>query len=115
MISLLPYYMIKSLLLTVLFECALAFLLKTRKPLDLATVALAQAVTNPVVVVTNYLITVFIGMTAHYIALAVLEISAFLTEALIYRKLKTCRMNPFLFSFILNLFSFTAGEIINRL
>ena len=51
-IALIPFYMARALLLTIVFETGLALILGVRKKRDIAVVVLAQAVTNPVLVIT---------------------------------------------------------------
>ena len=113
-IALIPFYMARALLLTIVFETGLALILGVRKKRDIAVVVLAQAVTNPVLVITAVLINFRFDITVYYIALAALEISAVAAEGFIYKSvLDYKKINPFLLSLVLNAFSFTAGQILN--
>lgn len=130
-----PLIMLRCLLLTVVVECAASFVLGIRKAADQAVVALANVLTNPVVVVTSTLVGLLCGRTAYFIALAMLEISAVLVEALVYRRVMklgaggtdkefaffrggdvraAIRFAPIIVSFILNCCSYFCGEILNR-
>lgn len=114
MLNYLPIYLANSLFLTLLIEIAAALLIKIRKPKDLANVALVNLLTNPIVVSATFLAGFFFGSDARLVATIALELAAFLTEALIYRKTLTAkRMNPFLISLILNASSYFLGEVIN--
>ena len=130
-----PLIMLRCLLLTVVIECAAAFVLGIRKAADQLVVALANVLTNPVVVVTSTLVGLFCGRTAYFIALALLEISAVLVEALVYRIVMklgagetdnkfaffrggdvraAVKFAPIIVSFALNCCSYFCGEILNR-
>ena len=114
-IYLIPWYMLRALLLTILFETALALILGVRGKRNIAVVVLAQAVTNPPLVITLMPINLRCGFTIYCAAVAALEILAFLTEGAIYRSaLDFKKINPFLLSLILNVFSFSAGQVINH-
>ena len=114
-VFLIPYYMARALALTILFETGLALILGVRKKRDIAVVVLAQALTNPPLVITLMLINLRCGFTIYCAAVAVLEILAFLAEGVVYKKtLDFKKINPFLLSLILNVFSFSAGQVINH-
>ena len=113
MLSRLPLYMVRCLLLTAAAETGLAALLGYRKR-DLTFVALVNLLTNPPVVVLTFLSGLYWGKTAWIISVVFFELAAFLTEALIYRSnLDKKKPNPFLLSLILNAASFACGEIVN--
>ncbi len=113
MISRLPLYMIRCLLLTGAVETGLAALLGFRRR-DLLFVALVNLLTNPPVVVLTFLSGLYYGKTVWIISVVFFEIAAFLTEALVYRSnLEKRKPNPFLLALILNAASFAGGEIFN--
>lgn len=112
---LIPYYMARALFLTILFETGFALALGVRKKRDTAVIVLAQALTNPPLVITLMLINLRYPFTVYCVAVAVLEILAFLTEGFVYKNtLDYKKINPFLLSLILNVFSFSAGQVVNH-
>lgn len=113
-VFLIPYYMARALALTILFETELALALGVRKKRDISVVVLAQALTNPPLVITLMLINLRFSFTVYCVAVAVLEILAFFTEGFVYKSaLDYKKINPFLLSLILNVFSFSAGQVLN--
>lgn len=113
MLSRLPIYMVRCLLLTQAAETGLAALLGFRKR-DLIFVLLVNLLTNPPVVVLTFLCGVYWGRSVWIISVILFEAAAFLTEALIYRSnLEKRKPNPFLVSLILNAASYAAGEVVN--
>ena len=116
MLNNLPYYLVNALLLTVIIETAIALLIGIRKPADVLNVVLANVFTNPIVVFSIFMVGYIYGNKIRLAATVFLELFAFLSEALIYRKtLSTKRISPFLVSLILNATSFFSGEILNGL
>lgn len=113
---LIPLSMLISLLLTLAFEILGAVILGVEKRRDLAVVALAQLATNPIVVITSLWFNLRYGLAGRTAALAVLEPLAVISEAVIYKKaLEYCKIKPLMLSFLLNCFSFVAGEILNHI
>lgn len=108
----LPKVMAWCLALTLLLEVFAAAALGLRKR-DLLFVVLVNVITNPVLVSATTLICWFYGMRAYYVSLAVFEIAAFFTEALLYKYALKPKLNPFLLSLILNVFSAMIGNVIN--
>ena len=107
--------MLRAFLLTVALETLLALALGVRGKKNTAVVVLAQAVTNPPLVITLMLISMHFSFVFYCCCVAVLEIAAFLIEGAIYRStLDYKKINPFLLSLILNVFSFSAGQVINH-
>jgi hypothetical protein len=105
-----------SLGITLFIEVLLAFILGLRTKKDLLLVALCNVLTNPSVVFLSIMASLFLGKPLLILCTAVLELLAFVTEAVIYRSfLKAGRLHPFLLSFILNLASFLTGVVINNL
>ena len=97
-----------SLLLTLLLECAFAFVAGARTPRRLLLVALVNVLTNPPVVM---LCTLFPSP----LLTAVMELAAVLTEGAIYRARADWLRRPFLFSLAINAFSYLTGLLINRI
>ena len=91
-----------SLLLTLLLECAFAFVAGARTPRRLLLVALVNVLTNPPVVL---LCTLFPSPL----------LAAVLTEGLIYRSRADWLRRPFLFSLAVNAFSYLTGLLLNLL
>ena len=113
MFSQLPLLLLRCLLLTALIECAVAFLLRLRRPHDLLTVALVNALTNPPLVCISFVVQFFCGHGLYCATVLLLELAAFLTEALFYRSLLGSKPNPFLLSLILNAASWSLGVLLN--
>ncbi len=103
------------LLLTMVLEEAMALLVGVRKGFDLAVILFTNTLTNPVVVFTGILLSTYTAVPrALYIA--VLEITVYVVEALIYKKLLYCRKpSPFILSLILNATSFFIGTTLATL
>ena len=97
-----------SLLLTLLLECAFAFVAGARTPRRLLLVALVNVLTNPPVVL---LCTLFPSP----LLTAAMELAAVLTEGLIYRSRADWLRSPFLFSLAVNAFSYLTGLLLNLL
>ena len=97
-----------SLLLTLLLECAFAFVTGARTPRRLLLVALVNTLTNPPVVL---LCTMFPSP----LLTAVMELAAVLTEGAIYRARADWLRRPFLFSLAVNAFSYLTGLLLNLL
>ena len=97
-----------SLLLTLLLECAFAFVAGARTPRRLLLVVLVNVLTNPIVVL---LCTLFPSP----LLTAVMELAAVLTEGAIYRARADWLRRPFLFSLAINAFSYLTGLLINRI
>ena len=103
------------LLLTMVLEEAMALLVGVRKGFDLAVILFTNTLTNPVVVFTGILLSTYTAVPrALYIT--VLEITVYVVEALIYKKLLCCRKpSPFILSLILNATSFFIGTTLATL
>ena len=103
------------LLLTMVLEEAMALLVGVRKGFDLAVILFTNTLTNPVVVFTGILLSTYTAVPrALYIT--VLEITVYVVEALIYKKLLYCRKpSPFILSLILNATSVFIGTTLSTL
>ena len=119
--------MVLSLALTEAVELCTAWVLQLRNRKGLEIVALVNLLTNPVVVLLSVLIPRYSSAEISYGALvAALELWAWLTEALIYRKCGIGKywedpdamanrfpaLTPILLSSVLNLASFAAGKLV---
>ena len=115
MLNLLPYYMVRNLLLTVAVETGLAALLGLRKR-DLLYVVLVNVMTNPLVNVSTFLTGFYLGARARMRVLIVAELAAFGSEGFVYSKtLEKRRPHPFLLSLLCNAASYGAGLAINMI
>ncbi|MBR3933950.1 MAG: hypothetical protein IKJ68_08610 [Clostridia bacterium] len=100
--------------LTIVFvvELTLALMFGATGAKKILTVALINIITNPTVVMSMLTISVFCNKF-ETVALIVLEILVFLAEGLMFAIYKPFKKNkPYLISFVLNLSSFMAGNII---
>ena len=94
------------LFLTIILEVATAVLIGIRKGFDLTVILLVNVLTNPIVVLTGMVMGSYTTVP-RAVYITVLELAAFITEALFYRKLLyTRKPSPFLLSLILNCVSF---------
>lgn len=108
--------MLSSLALTLAAELALAAVLGVRRKKDLLNVALANLLTNPLVVSVSYCIGFFYGSGLRGACLAVLELFAVASEAFIYKRTLDCdKFKPLLLSLILNASSYIIGYVVNNL
>lgn len=99
-----------NLAMVFLIELIPGAIMCRRDPRKTATIALANVITNPPVVLISMFITVFFGEWIIW-ATVIIEILAVLIEGAIYRKFEVFK-RAYLVSFVLNLASYTAGEII---
>lgn len=114
-ISDLPYIMARCLILTIIIEVLVAYLFGYRKK-DLVNIMLANIITNPIVVVVPVYFNIKYGLLERNIVLSILEILTVIVEGFIYNKYFNKRsMNTYKLSLILNIITYLAGEIINRL
>ena len=100
-----------SLTLTLLLELGLALCWRVRKS-DLRAVALANLLTNPVVVLCHLTARYYLPAFLPFVT-AVSELSAFAAEGFLYSARSRIR-RPWLFSLCANLFSYTVGIILRR-
>ena len=105
-----------GLALTRTVELTLAFVMKIRSRRELAVIALANVLTNPVVNYCYYWAIYLFGSRSGYtiLVIAALEIAAVVTEYLIYRPLLSFqRFGKLKLSLLLNGASFAAGLLIS--
>ena len=101
------------LVLTLVLEEVTALIIGVRKGFDLIVILFSNLLTNPV-----YAGIAFASFTKipRPVYVIVLELAAFIIEALIYRKLLfTKKPSPFLLSLILNCVSFFIGSTLSSL
>ena len=103
------------LLLTILLEEGTALIIGIRKGFDLTVILFVNILTNPIVVCVGMLMESYTTVS-RAIYITILELAAFITEALIYRKLLyTKKPSPFIVSLILNCVSFFIGTTLGGL
>lgn len=106
-------YMAFALICTIIIELLVSLLLKIRDKKDLLNILLVNILTNPLVTSISLTINFFYGTKARLMSIVLLELFAFLTEALIYKKvLNYKKINPFFLSLILNISSYGSGLLI---
>jgi len=109
-----PYYIARSLILTIIIEVIVGIIIGIREKKDILNVVLVNMITNPIVNVVPIVLNVYVSLKARSISIYTLEIITLFTEGLIYKKvLKYKKINYFLISLILNLSSYGIGEILN--
>ena len=107
--------LIVCLILTLVLEEVTALIVGVRKGFDLTVILFSNLLTNPVVVFSGMLLASFTEIPRP-VYVIVLELAAYITEALIYRKLLfTKKPSPFLLSLILNSVSFFVGTTLSSL
>lgn len=95
--------------LTVVIECALSFILGYRKT-DLLYILLVNAITNPLLNSSAYLVEALHGEDAKGTYVMIAEFVVVVIEGLIYLfVLDRRKINPMILSFILNLVSCVLG------
>lgn len=97
-----------SLVLTLTLELSFALAWRVGRR-DLSTVALANILTNPTVVLCHYAAAWYAPQLLPAVTLA-LELGAIATEGLIFR-LRTRILHPWTFSLCANALSFFAGKL----
>ncbi|HOB26496.1 MAG TPA: hypothetical protein PKG93_05065 [Bacilli bacterium] len=110
-----PLIMLLSLTCTIIIELLFALLIGIRDKKDLINVLLVNIITNPIVTSLSFTIDIYYR-NYYLISIIILELLAWLTESLIYRKyLNYKKINPFIISLILNAASYFIGIIINNI
>ena len=103
-----------SLSLTVAIESGVFLLAGKRDKKDLLLLFLVNVLTNPIVVLSFWLVVLYTDWNA-YIILIPLESFAVLAEGYYYKKYGNCFRRPYLFSLAANMVSFWVGELIQLL
>ena len=110
----LPLIMLRALALTILIECAAAWLLGVRTKRDQTIVVLANCLTNPLVVSLGAATQVFIGLSAVRPVTLVMEAAAWAAEGTVYKRTLVSDRSPYVLSLVCNLASYLIGEVLNR-
>lgn len=113
MIEALIISLVVSLLLTLVLECGFFFIVGKSDKKDLLLLVLVNVLTNPLVVLTFWLIQSYTYWNA-YIVLVVLEVLAVVVEGGYYKKFGESFKRPFLFALAANAFSFLSGLLIQQ-
>jgi len=100
-----------SLILTLVFEAGFFLLVGKRNKKDLLLLVLVNVVTNPIVVLSDWLVVLYTSWDIR-IVLLFLETFAVLTEGFCYKKYGKDFKRPLLFALAANAFSFTVGALI---
>lgn len=108
-----PKIMINALLLTIIVELIFAFILGARNKKDFINILLVNIITNPIVNGTSIMVNLYWGYSLRNIVLIILELLAIFMEGFAYKKtLNYKKINPFIFSLILNGLSYIFGLIL---
>lgn len=111
-----PLMMLIALTVTIIIEVVVAIILKVKDKKDYLNIILVNIITNPLVAIIPFYLNIHYGIAARNICLAIMEIWAVLLEGYIYRKyLKYDKINPYVFSLILNITSYSLGLVINKI
>lgn len=111
-----PIIMARCLILTLLIEGLSALLIGVRNKSDFVNISLVNCMTNPLVVISTYLVGLFIGWNYKFPIEVVEEITVVIVEgALYYKTLNFRKINPFILSSILNAISYASGFVINAI
>ncbi|MCI8330495.1 MAG: hypothetical protein HFE04_00165 [Bacilli bacterium] len=111
-------YIIKTgaicLLSTIIIELIVALLLKVRHKIDLIYIIIVNIITNPLVVMIPLYLNIKYGLLERNISLGILEFATIFFEGNTYKKyLEYNKINPYIFSVILNASSYLIGILIN--
>ena len=101
-----------SLGITIILELAFTLIFQIRGSSDLILVIVVNIITNPAVVLINYLLLKRTNLSQLLVVLT-LEAAAILVEALYYRRYGEKIKRPFLFSLGANAFSYSIGLVLN--
>lgn len=108
--------LITSLLLTLIFESAAAFVIGFRTKKDFLLLFLVNLVTNPVVGITLDCIFYFRPTLLRWYTILLLELAATAAEALLYRRRLDCKkLSPLLISILCNAVSYTGGLLYDKI
>lgn len=109
-----PYIILYCLLSTEIIELVFSRLLGIKDRRDFINVFCVNLLTNPILVITSININFIFNKYEYNFTIIVLEIIIFLIETLLYKKvMQYNKINPFKLSFVLNLASFSIGNILN--
>jgi hypothetical protein len=102
-----------SLVLTIVLEAGFFLLIGKRDKKDLLLLLLVNVLTNPVVVLSFWLVALYTDWNAR-IVLILLELFAVLIEGYYYKKYGRSFRYPYLFSLAANIVSFGTGVLIQQ-
>lgn len=103
------FNLVLCLTLTVLIEAVFALILGVRTAYGQLTVFLSNVITNPILNCILTVVSFYISKSLYYPFLIPLELIVVIVEGLIYRKMLSIKINPFLLSLILNFCSYFIG------
>lgn len=107
------HILIVNLILCFIIELPSGVLLGARDFRKIITMALANVVTNPVVVLSRIVLLIYFE-NWHIPGILMLETGAFLAEGFMFTKFNVFEnKNSYVIAFVVNLISFAIGEIIN--
>ena len=98
------------LFLTVIIEAVFAFLLGVRKSYGQLIVLIVNVITNPILNSILTVVSFYLPRSSYYFFLIPLEIIVVIAEGLLFKKLLSLKMNPFIFSIIINSCSYFIGS-----
>lgn len=110
----LPLIMLRALLITLIIECAVAWILGVRTRDGQKVVFLANLMTNPVVVSMGAGVLLFLGRNMLFPITVIMEVIVVVVEGVVYRRYLETERDPFVISLICNAVSFFTGELLNR-
>lgn len=100
------------LFLTIIIEAIVAFVINVRTRRGQLIVLLTNIITNPIMNSILLIVSFYLTERYYYAFLIPLEIAVVIIEALIFRRNISTKINPFLFSLILNASSYFIGTFI---
>lgn len=103
-----------SLSMTLFFELLFAVCWKVWGKREILLVILVNVLTNPIVVCSFYMNYKYQFMNLALLTM-IMEVAAVVTEALLYKRFSKKVVHPWWFSIGINAFSYSIGELINRL
>ena len=107
------FALIFSALLTLVLETVFFFLTGKRDKKDLLLIILVNLLTNPIVVLTYWMLTNYMNSN-EILVKTILEISAVLIEGYYYKKYGRNFHHPYVWSASANAFSFGMGILIQQ-
>ena len=110
----LEWLLLSSYLVTIAAEILLALAWKLKKR-DLAVVLVANTLTNPPLVLLNFLFSLLLPYNVARLPLLVLEPAAFFLEGFVYKRAWQKGKRPYLFSLCANICSFLCGIVFSAI
>ena len=100
-----------SLAMTLVLETGFFLISGKRDKKDLLLLLMVNIITNPVVVLSFWMLTIFTRVNSIFIVIP-LEVLAILVEGFCYKKYGRSFKRPYLFSLSANAFSYTIGSLL---